>query len=100
MNGNDQALAMLETIRAHGAVRMGMIQHIDEAAKRQHTPKVAFVAEPADYNSSSGKHIAAGEIEHPVRAVTMGKLTTAMLGPAALAHPNAATLPVPLVNPA
>ena len=50
-----KALAMFETIRAHGALRMGLIKHVDEAAKRQHTPKVAFVAGPADYVASSGK---------------------------------------------
>src|SRR3546814_4077171 len=92
MNGNDQALAMLETIRAHGAVRMGLIQHIDEAAKRQHTPKVAFVAEPADYTSSSGKHIAAGDIDLLVRAVSMGKLHHAMMGTAAVALATAAAV--------
>ncbi|MGP1614350.1 MAG: PrpF domain-containing protein, partial [Pollutimonas bauzanensis] len=49
INGDAKALAMFETIRAHGALRMGLIQHLDEAAQRQHTPKVAFVAKPADY---------------------------------------------------
>ena len=61
INGDAKALAMFETIRAHGAVRMGLIKDVAEAAKRQHTPKVAFVAKPADYVSSSGKQVAAGD---------------------------------------
>jgi probable AcnD-accessory protein PrpF len=98
INGNDKALATLETIRAHGAVRMGLIKHVDEAAQRQHTPKVAFVAGPADYVSSSGKRIAAGDIDLLVRAVSMGKLHHAMMGTAAVAIATAAAVPGTLVN--
>ncbi|MGB3288757.1 MAG: 2-methylaconitate cis-trans isomerase PrpF [Burkholderiaceae bacterium] len=98
INGSDKALAMLETIRAHGAVRMGLIQNIAEAAKRQHTPKVAFVAPPADYVASSGKAIAAGDIDLLVRAVSMGKLHHAMMGTAAVAIATAAAVPGTLVN--
>lgn len=98
INGNDKALATLETIRAHGAVRMGLIKHVDEAAQRQHTPKVAFVAGPADYVSSSGKCIAAGDIDLLVRAVSMGKLHHAMMGTAAVAIATAAAVPGTLVN--
>ena len=98
INGNDKALAMFETIRAHGAVRMGLIEHIDEAAKRQHTPKVAFVAKPADYVASSGKPVAAGDIDLLVRALSMGKLHHAMMGTAAVAIGTAAAIPGTLVN--
>jgi len=98
INGSDKALAMLETIRAHGAVRMGLIRHVDEAARRQHTPKVAFVAPPAGYVSSSGKPIAAGDIDVLVRAVSMGKLHHAMMGTAAVAIATAAAVPGTLVN--
>ncbi|WP_016834000.1 2-methylaconitate cis-trans isomerase PrpF, partial [Herbaspirillum lusitanum] len=59
INGDPKALARFETVRAHGAVRMGLIKHVDEAVKRQHTPKVAFVAKPRDYTASSGKKVAA-----------------------------------------
>ena len=89
---------MFETIRAHGAVRMGLIKHVDEAAKRQHTPKVAFVAQPADYVSSSGKQVAAGDIDLLVRALSMGKLHHAMMGTAAVAIGTAAAIPGTLVN--
>ena len=98
INGDAKALAMFETIRAHGAVRMGLIKHVDEAAKRQHTPKVAFVARPAGYVSSSGKAVAAADIDLLVRALSMGKLHHAMMGTAAVAIGTAAAIPGTLVN--
>jgi len=98
INGDAKALAMFETIRAHGALRMGLIRSLDEAAKRQHTPKVAFVAPPADYVASSGKRVAAGEIDLLVRALSMGKLHHAMMGTAAVAIGTAAAIPGTLVN--
>jgi 2-methylaconitate isomerase len=98
INGDPQALATFELIRAHGALRMGLIQRLEEAAKRQHTPKVAFIAGPADYVSSSGKRIAAGEIDLLVRALSMGKLHHAMMGTAAVAVGTAAAIPGTLVN--
>ena len=98
INGNDEALAMFETIRAHGAVRMGLIDQIDEAATRQHTPKVAFVAPPADYVASSGKPVAADDIDLVVRALSMGLLHHAMMGTAAVAIGTAAAIPGTLVN--
>ncbi|MEO5737017.1 MAG: 2-methylaconitate cis-trans isomerase PrpF, partial [Variovorax sp.] len=70
INGDKAALARFETIRAWGAVKMGLIQHIDEAAKRQHTPKVAFVARPHDYTASSGKPVAAADVDLLVRALS------------------------------
>jgi len=98
VNGDARALAMFETIRAHGALRMGLISHIDEAARRQHTPKVAFVAPPAAYESSSGKHVQAQDIDLLVRALSMGKLHHAMMGTAAVAIGTAAAIPGTLVN--
>ena len=98
INGDARALAMFETIRAHGAVRMGLIKHIDEAATRQHTPKVAYVARPTDYASSSGKRVAASDIDLLVRALSMGKLHHAMMGTAAVAIGTAASVPGTLVN--
>jgi probable AcnD-accessory protein PrpF len=98
INGDVQALAMFEAIRAHGAVRMGLIRSIDEAARRQHTPKVAYVARPADYVSSSGKPVAARDVDVLVRAMSMGKLHHAMMGTAAVAIGTAAAIPGTLVN--
>jgi probable AcnD-accessory protein PrpF len=98
INGDAQALARFEAIRAHGALRMGLISHIDDAAKRQHTPKVAFVAAPAAYTASSGKQVAAGDVDLLVRAVSMGKLHHAMMGTAAVAIGTAAAIPGTLVN--
>jgi len=93
-----QALARFEAIRAHGALRMGLIQNLSEAAKRQHTPKIAFVAPPASYTASSGKHIKAGDIDLLVRALSMGQLHHAMMGTAAVAIGVAAAIPGTLVN--
>ncbi|WDE05881.1 2-methylaconitate cis-trans isomerase PrpF [Thalassomonas viridans] len=98
INNDEQALARFETIRAYGAVKMGLITHIDEAAKRQHTPKVAFVAPPSDYVSSSDKQITKADIDLQVRALSMGKLHHAMMGTAAVAIGTAAAIPGTLVN--
>jgi 2-methylaconitate isomerase len=98
VNGNPAALARFETIRAHGAVRMGLVADVAAAASRQHTPKVAFVAPPAGYTSSSGKQIRAESIDLNVRAMSMGKLHHAMMGTAAVAIGTAAAIPGTLVN--
>jgi len=98
INSDPAALARFETIRAYGAVRMGLIGHIDEASTRQHTPKVAFVAAPRDYVASSGKQMKAGEFDLLVRAMSMGKLHHAMMGTAAVAIGTAAAIPGTLVN--
>ena len=98
INGDAKALERFETIRAYGAVKMGLIKDISEAAKRQHTPKVAFVAPPADYVSSSGKAVKAGDIDLLVRALSMGKLHHAMMGTAAVAIGTAAAVTGTLVN--
>jgi probable AcnD-accessory protein PrpF len=98
INSDPKALQMFETIRAYGALRMGLIANLDEAAKRQHTPKVAFVAKPADYVASSGKAIGAGDVDLLVRALSMGKLHHAMMGTAAVAIGTAAAISGTLVN--
>ncbi|HBS83751.1 MAG: 2-methylaconitate cis-trans isomerase PrpF [Vreelandella alkaliphila] len=98
INSDAKALAMFETIRAHAAVRMGLIKHVDEAASRQHTPKVAFVAPPASYTASSGKAVSAENIDLVVRALSMGKLHHAMMGTAAVAICAAAAIQGTLVN--
>jgi probable AcnD-accessory protein PrpF len=98
INSDPKALEMFEKIRAYGALRMGLISQLEEASKRQHTPKVAFVAKPADYVASSGKHIAASDINVLVRAMSMGKLHHAMMGTAAVAIGTAAAIPGTLVN--
>jgi probable AcnD-accessory protein PrpF len=98
INGDPQALARFETIRAHGARRMGLIRDLAEAGKRQHTPKVAFVAPPAAYVASSGKRVEAADVDLLVRALSMGKLHHAMMGTAAVAIGTAAAIPGTLVN--
>ena len=98
INGDQAALARFEAIRAWGAVKMGLIQDISEAATRQHTPKIAFVAAPADYVASSGKSVQAADVDLLVRALSMGQLHHAMMGTAAVAIGTAAAVPGTLVN--
>ena len=98
INGNAEALARFETIRAYGAKQMGLIEDISEAEKRQHTPKIAFVAKPKAYISSSGKQIQTEDVDLLVRALSMGKLHHAMMGTAAVAIGTAAAIPGTLVN--
>ena len=100
INGDAKALALFESIRAHGAVRMGLIKSLAEAATRQHTPKVAFVAPPKNYVSSSGKSVHASDVDLVVRALSMGKLHHAMMGTASVAIAVAAVVPGTLVNAA
>jgi 2-methylaconitate isomerase len=98
INSDAKALAMFETIRAHGAIRMGLIKDLSEAATRQHTPKVAFVAKPLDYISSSGKAVTTKDVDLLVRALSMGKLHHAMMGTAAVSIGTAAAITGTLVN--
>ncbi|MQX54061.1 2-methylaconitate cis-trans isomerase PrpF [Alcanivorax sediminis] len=98
INENKDALKMFETIRAYGAKRMGLIENIEEAEARQHTPKVAFVSKPKSYTASSGKQISEGDVDLLVRALSMGKLHHAMMGTAAVAIACASAVPGTLVN--
>ncbi len=98
INTDAQALARLEKIRVAGALRMGLIKTPEEAATRQHTPKIAFVSQPKDYTSSSGKAVTTQDVDLLVRALSMGKLHHAMMGTAAVAIGTAAAVPGTLVN--
>ena len=98
INSDAEALARFETMRAYGALKMGLIADISEAAARQHTPKIAFVAPPTDYVASSGKQIQAADVDVLVRALSMGKLHHAMMGTASVAIATAAAVPGTLVN--
>jgi len=98
INGDASALEKLETIRAYGALKMGLISHLDEAKARQHTPKVAWVAPAKTYDASSGKVVSDTDIDLVVRAMSMGKLHHAMMGTAAVAIGTAAAIPGTLVN--
>jgi probable AcnD-accessory protein PrpF len=98
INENRECLAMFEAIRTAGALRMGLISSAEQAAQRQHIPKVAFVSSPADYLASSGKTVHAADIDLVVRALSMGKLHHAMMGTASVAIATAAAIPGTLVN--
>ncbi|MEZ9894031.1 2-methylaconitate cis-trans isomerase PrpF [Vibrio lentus] len=98
INSDSKALALFESIRAHGAVAMGLIDSLEQAESRQHTPKVAFVAKPQAYQASSGKSVLADDTDLLVRALSMGQLHHAMMGTAAVAIASAASVPGTLVN--
>ncbi|TMX34124.1 2-methylaconitate cis-trans isomerase PrpF [Vibrio rotiferianus] len=98
INNDESSLARFESIRAYGALKMGLIDSLEEAQTRQHTPKIAFVSQPKSYLSSSGKTVEAGEVDILVRALSMGKLHHAMMGTAAVAIASAACVPGTLVN--
>ncbi|CAE6905087.1 2-methyl-aconitate isomerase [Vibrio sp. B1FIG11] len=98
INKDESTLARFESIRAHGALKIGLIDSLEEAQTRQHTPKIAFVSQPKSYLSSSGKAVEAGEVDILVRALSMGKLHHAMMGTAAVAIASAACVPGTLVN--
>ncbi|MGR5377175.1 2-methylaconitate cis-trans isomerase PrpF [Vibrio harveyi] len=98
INNDEFALARFESIRAHGGLKMGLIDSLEEAQTRQHTPKIAFVSQPKSYLSSSGNTVEAGEVDILVRALSMGKLHHAMMGTAAVAIASAACVPGTLVN--
>ena len=98
INNDESSLTRFESIRAHGALKMGLIDSLEEAQTRQHTPKIAFVSQPKSYLSSSGKTVEAGEVDILVRALSMGKLHHAMMGTAAVAIASAACVPGTLVN--
>jgi probable AcnD-accessory protein PrpF len=100
INNDDKALAMFESVRAYGALKMGLIKELSEAKTRQHTPKVAFISSAKDYYSSSGKEVLATDVDILVRALSMGKLHHAMMGTAAVAIAAAACIPDTLVNSA
>jgi hypothetical protein len=98
INGDAAALAKFEKIRVAGALRMGLIKTAEEALTRQHTPKIAFVSKPKDYVASSGKTVAAADVDLLVRALSMGKLHHAMMGTCAVAIGTAAAVTGTLVN--
>ncbi|SKA01546.1 2-methylaconitate cis-trans isomerase [Enhydrobacter aerosaccus] len=98
INGKAELLARAETIRAQGALAMGLIKSLDEAAKRQHTPKLAFVARPAPYTASDGRSVEAGSIDLLARIFSMGVLHHAMTGTGAVAIAAAAAIPGTVVS--
>ena len=98
INNDPAQLARLEQIRIAGALRMGLIQTPEQAATRQHTPKIAFVSPPKDYTAAGGKTVATADVDLLVRALSMGKLHHAMMGTCAVAIGTAAAIPGTLVN--
>ena len=100
LNEDKAALAKLEAIRVAGAIRMGLVADAASAAARPLTPKIAYVAPPKDFVSSSGKQVRAADIDLLARAISMGKMHHAMMGTASVAIATAAAVPGTLVNAA
>ena len=94
VNGDAALLERCETIRAFGAVVMGLGKSPQEVTeKRPHSPKLAFVSRTADYTASSGKPVHAADIDLCARIFSMGKLHHAMTGTGAVAIAVAAAIP-------
>jgi hypothetical protein len=99
INGNPKILALAETVRAHGAVAMGLVKTPQEATeKRQHTPKLAFIAKPGGYTASDGKAVTPEQIDMLARIFSMGVLHHAMTGTGAVAIAAAAAIPGTVVS--
>jgi 2-methylaconitate cis-trans-isomerase PrpF len=100
INNDPKALAMFESIRGQGALRMGLVESLADAENRQHTPKIAFVSKPSEYVSASGKRVAVEDVDILVRAMSMGKLHHAMPGTVAVAIGAASAIPNTIVSAA
>jgi probable AcnD-accessory protein PrpF len=99
VNGNRDLLQLAETVRALGAVAMGLSPSPEEAtAHRPHTPKLAFVAQPMSYKASGGREVQVGDIDLLARIFSMGQLHHAMTGTGAVAIAAAAAIPGTLVS--
>ncbi len=99
INGDKKLLGLAELVRSHGAVAMGLVKTPQEATeKRQHTPKLSFVAKPSGYVASDGKKIAPESIDLLARIFSMGVLHHAMTGTGAVAIAAAAAIPGTVVS--
>jgi len=101
INSDAALLQKLEAIRSHATVAMKLAPSAEWASKhRQATPKIAFVARPRPYTTSSGRPVHLSEIDVLIRAVSMGKLHHAMPGTAAVAIASASALPGTVISDA
>ena len=88
INSNPERLARAEAVRMAGAQAMGIA-----ATPGSHTPKIAFVAAPADYTASDGKAVRGEDINLLARIFSMGPLHHAMTGTGAVAIATAVAIP-------
>src|SRR5690349_15063006 len=85
VNGDRDLLERLERVRARGAVVMGLAANDEEATRtRPATPKLAFIAKPAAYVASNGRHIEPSDIDVTTRILSMGQLHHALTGTGAI----------------
>ncbi|WP_227815504.1 2-methylaconitate cis-trans isomerase PrpF [Nitrogeniibacter aestuarii] len=97
LNSDVERLARCEQIRLAGAVAMGLASTIEEAAARQHTPKLAFMAPSAGFVAADGRRFAEGDVDVCTRVLSMGVFHHAIPGTAAIAISAAAGLPGAIV---
>ena len=99
VNANPALLDRLEALRAQAAVVMGLARSAGEATRdRPATPKLCFVAPPADYRAADGRRVSAADIDLLARILSMGRLHHAMTGTGGVAIAAAASIPGTLVQ--
>lgn len=75
INNRPQILSTLAEIRSIVAEKLGFVADRREAAEKSPAiPKIAFVAEPADYVDVNGNNVRAKEISLTARTLSMGKM--------------------------
>ncbi len=73
LDGEGALQELLEEIRCHGAVLLGLAENIESAHTHSPgAPKIAMVAPPASYESSGGKCVDVEHIDLLARAISMG----------------------------
>ena len=73
LDGEGALQELLEEIRCHGAVLLGLAENIESAHTHSPgAPKIAMVAPPASYESSGGKCVDVKHIDLLARAISMG----------------------------
>ena len=73
LDGEGALQELLEEIRCHGAVLLGLAENIESAHTHSPgAPKIVMVAPPASYESSGGKCVDVEHIDLLARAISMG----------------------------
>ncbi|WP_200889601.1 PrpF domain-containing protein [Cohnella kolymensis] len=80
LSENKLLLDQLESMRREMAVRSGMEATLETARLAPAVPKVAIVAEPQDYITSSGQTIRRDEVDIVAKMVSMGRFHRTFAG--------------------
>lgn len=73
LDARPEVLALLATLRAHGAVAMGLAGSVEQASQRPMIPLIAFVAAPQDSHTLDGDQIPAAQADLLVRMISSGQ---------------------------